>query len=345
MPAPYLTDQDIVDLLTGTLRQLNRNEISDISQELQDYPVMRNWLKSERVTFDDGAGWQHTIMRRTPGNASESGLFDEDETSYTNILDKMQVEWARFKTFWIVERRMLVENSGGSRIVDIIAPQRKGSMVDLAALLEDRAWTLRTAAQTDKLNGVPYYIVKTATQGFNGGLPAGHTTVAAVNLTTVPHYKNWTDAYVNVSKTDLIKKMRKAYKRCGFKSPVDIGDFRGSMGRRYRIYMNENTLTDIETQAELQNNQLGPDIASMDEMTVFKKIGLEWIPFLDNDTSDPVYGIDHNVFYFVVLSEDYFRESDPRISPRSHNVIETFVDLSCQIVCLSRRNCFVIAKF
>jgi hypothetical protein len=344
MPGGTLTDADILDLLTTTLDELNRGEFSDIAQELQDYPVMRNWLRKERVVVDSGAGWQYTIMRRTGGYAKMVGLFEEDNTSYVSLLTTMSVDWVQAQTAWIVERRMLLKNRGAALINNVVEPQRRGALIDMADILETQGWTLRDVNDLKSANGIPYYVVKSQTAGFNGGLPAGHSLVANVNLTTTPNYKNYTDGYTNVSKTDLIKKWRTAYKKTGFKSPITMGDFRGAMGRRYRYYMNESTQTDIETLAELQNNQLGPDVAEMDGQTVFKKIPIEYVPFLDSDTTNPLYGIAHETFYAIVLEGDYLRESDPTKAANRHNVFETFVDLSFNFVCTNRRKNFVISK-
>ena len=80
----------------------------------------------------------------------------------------------------------------------------------------------------------------------------------------------------------------------------------------------------------------------MDGQAVFKKIQFNWVPKLDDDTENPVYGIDITSFFPVVLAGDYLRESSPAKAAKQHNVFEVFVDLSYNFLCIDRRRNFVI---
>ena len=137
-------------------------------------------------------------------------------------------------------------------------------------------------------------MVKNASTGFNGGAPSGHTTVAGVNLTETPNYKNYTAQYTNVNRTDLIKKMRTAHRKIRFKSPISINDYRNGRGDRYRIYTTESVLSSLEDEGFAQNENLGRDIAQLDNTIVFRNHPVIWVPKLDSDTQAPVYMIDHS---------------------------------------------------
>ncbi len=187
--------------------------------------------------------------------------------------------------------------------------------------------------------GLPYYIVKNATTGFNGGAPSGHTTVAGVSLTDSPTFKNYTAAYVSVTKPDLVKKMRTAARKIKFVSPVQVPEYRGS--QRQHIYVNETTIADIETLGENQNENLGRDIASQDGRMVFHGNPIVYVPQLDTDTSNPVYMVDHGTFYPVCLKGDYLRESENK-APNQHNLTQYFVDLTYNFLCVDRRRNAVI---
>jgi hypothetical protein len=141
----------------------------------------------------------------------------------------------------------------------------------------------------------------------------------------------------------LIKKWRTAHRKCGFKSPITVEDYRGTRGQKYRFYVNESTISDIEDVGEAQNENLGRDIASMDGSIVFKGHPIRWVPKLDADTQNPIYGIDHSTFYPACLEGDYLRESEAERAPDQHNVYQVFVDLSYNFVCIDRRRNMVLA--
>lgn len=333
-----ITDTDIADLVTTTLRDLGRNKFQQIAQSLQDYEMMGKWLTKEKIVFDSGIGIQKTLMLKTGGAAQHVGLFEEDEVNIVDLLTQLQVPWRRATTNWAFERRELLENKGKALIVNIMKPRRAAAMIDLAETLEASCWgTAPTAADKKEPWGVQTWIVKNSSEGFNGGLPSDHTTMANVNISTYPNFKNYTNSYTSVTKADLIKKLRKAHRKIKFKSPVTIQDFRGSGGDRYRLYVNESTISDIEDLGEAQNENLGRDIASMDGQMVFRRHPILWVPQLDAQTDNPVYMLDHSCFHVVVLSGDYLRESGVQQAPKQHNVFQTFVDLSYNFCCVDRR--------
>lgn len=339
-----LTAKDIVDLVASTLDDLGRLKFQNIAQNLQSYEVMSKWLKRDKLTFDSGIGIQRTLMNKLSGAAAHVGLLDEDKVNIPDVLDQMNVPWRHAQTSWAFIYQETLMNRGEAMILNVVKPRRASSLIDLADELEEKAWSAPDVADKTSPYGIPYWIVKNATTGFNGGLPGSHTTIAGVNLTDSPNFKNYTAQYVSVSKSDLVKKLRTAYRKCQFKSPVTINDYRGSMGQRYRNYVNESLMSAFEDIGESQNENLGRDIASMDNTMTFRGNPIIWIPYLDADTTDPIYGIDHSVFYPVCLKGDYLRESEAMKAPNQHNVFQIFVDLTYNYLCVDRRACYVMYK-
>jgi len=68
-----------------------------------------------------------------------------------------------------------------------------------------------------------------------------------------------------------------------------------------------------------------------------------WVPKLDSDSQNPVYGVDHSTFYPVCLTGDYLRESEAKPAPSQHNVFQVFVDLTYNYLCIDRRRNWVLA--
>ena len=338
-----LSDSEIIDLVTGTLKELGRGKFQQIAQELQDYEVMSRWLKRDRVMMDSGIGIQRTMMTKLSGAAKHVGLYEIDEVNVSDLLSLIDIPWKHATTYWAFERRETLMNRGQSLVVKVIKPRRTGAMIDLAQQLEEKAWTLPAASSKVDPYGLPYWIVKNASEGFNGGAPAGYTTVANLDPAVYPKWKNYTAQYTNVTKADLIKKMRKAYRKIDFKSPVSIPDFRNGKGDKYRIYVNESLLSDLEDLGEAQNENLGRDLASMDGVMTFRRNPIMWIPYLDDDTTNPLYMVNHSVFHPVILSGDYLRETGVERVANQHNTFAVHVDLTYNYLCVDRRRNAVLS--
>lgn len=336
-----LTALDIADLVAGTLRELGKLKFQQIAQNLQDYEVFSKWFKKDKVQFDSGIGIQRTLMNRLSGAASHVGLLDEDNVNITDVIDQLQIPWRHARTSWGFIYQETLMNRGEALVFNVIKPRRVAAILDLVEELENKAWGSAPSANnnTDPY-GLLYWVVKNSSTGFNGGAPSGHTTVGGVSLTDSPTFKNYTATYAltgGVSKADLMPKLRTAHRKVRFKSPVDIEDYRGGKGDRYRCYVNESMMTALETLGEAQNENLGRDLASMDGMTLtFRSHPIIWVPKLDEDTTNPFYFIDHSTFMPVCLKGDYLRESENR-APNQHNVYQMFVDLTYNYLCIDRR--------
>lgn len=328
----------LADLVAGTLRDLGKLRFQDIAQKLQRYEVMGSWFKKDKVTFDGAIGIQRNLMARTTGNARHTGITATDTVELQDVLAQLKVDWVHAETYWPFIYQEQLYQKAPHEIVNTIEMRRHAAMLDLADELEDKAWSSPASDNNTDPLGIPYWVVKNSTTGFNGGLPSGHTTVANVNLTSVPTFKNYTHQYTTVSKQSLIKPMRTGFRKINFQAPMDVRDYTKESGRQYRNYVNEATMADIEDIGESQNENLGRDIASMDGGDMlFRKNLIKWIPKLDEDTSNPVYMINHGVWCPVCLKGDYLRETPAIRAAMQHNVFYTTIDLSYNYVCVDRR--------
>lgn len=333
-----LTAQDVADLVAGTLKDLGRMSFQQIAQNLVDYEVFPQWFKKDKVVFQDGIGVQRTLMNRLPDAARHVGWTDQDAPGITDLVDQLEIPWRHINTNWSFKRQEGLMNRGKSLIFNVIEPRRAGAMINLIETLENKAWDTAPTS-SDKVNpyNIQYWVVKNSgTPGFNGGAAAGNTTVAGVSLTDSPTFKNWTGQYSTNSKPDLIKKMRTMHRKIRFKSPVDSKDY--AKKERYRVYCNETSISGFEDIGESQNENLGRDIASVNgEGMTFRGHPIRWVPKLDEDTSQPIYFLNHATFYPVCLKGDYLHESEPIRSNTQHDWFTVHVDLTYNYLCVDRR--------
>jgi len=202
--------------------------------------------------------------------------------------------------------------------------------------------------------GLKYWVVKNATQGFNGGYPAGFTRIGNINLTEVPQFKNWTDQYVDVSKADLITKMRKAHRQTFWKTPKKMKGVEGDSSNRRIILCNEDTVEAFEAVGEAQNENLGRDLAPMttgrgltmtqDGDIMFRKRPIQWAEQLDSDSSDPIYGLDMVSFHCLTRQGDNMRMGQFGVSPEWHRAFVAHIDHAHQTINTNRRVNWVISK-
>ncbi len=340
-----LQASEIGDLVALTQRDLGRMKWSDISLSLQDYVAMPNLLRTEKVEFGSGQGIQWNVQVRNAGLARNVGLYETDTVNVQDVMVQANIPWRHTTVSYAIERREIAMNREPARIVELVKVRRHTALNDLAELMEQNFWTKPTDS-TDEVKpfGVPYWIVKNTSTGFNGTNPSGFTSGAgAVSSSTYTNWANYTAQYTAVSKDDLVRKVRAAAAKTNFKAPNPYASYERGQSPRFGHYTNYDVLGPLEELLEAQNQNLGNDLASKDGATLFRRVPVMWVPYLDSDTSDPWYGIDWSVFYPCFLSSEYMNEMTMPPSDRQHTVVNTHIDNSYNFKCVDRRHNFVVS--
>ena len=339
---PAIQGDDIADLVASTLKDLGPGKWVDLASDLQEYIALPKILNKEKVGFQSGYGLQWNVMVDTADAAQNAGLYAVDNVNVGDMMKNATLPWRHSLAAWAYERREISMNRSPARIVEILKERRAGAMIDLAKLIENNFWG-KPAGPTDTLtpHGIDYWIVRNSSEGFNGGIPSGWSDVAGLSPTTYPNWKNYTAQYTTVDKTDLIRKMRRAFVFTKFKSPTEIPTY--NKGNRYGIYSNYAVVGKLEEILESQNDKLGNDIASKDGMVMFRRTPIQWVPKLETDAQNPIYGINWGWFRPVFLKGEYMRETGPQQAPHQHNVQQVFLDLTYNFECKNRRAQWVIA--
>jgi hypothetical protein len=340
--ATVLTDSEFLDLVAGTLRNMDKPNWENIAQELQIYEVMGKWMKSDRMIIGDGRSIVRFLMTNIPESCRHVGNLEEDVVNIEDVMDEIEVPFVKLTTNWAITRPETEDNTGKSLIFNVMAPRRAARMLDVASTLETTAWAAPSATDARLPWGVLYYVVKNATQGFTGARPSGFTTVAGIDPTSVTDWCNWSDTYETISYEDLIEAIDLATIRTKFISPVSVPDNRRALAQRFRLYCNVPSGLALKRLYRSQNQDLGVDLAVEDGLVTVKGHPIVPLPILDADTSNPFYGLDMNTFYPVVKSGSNFRESEPRYAPTQHDVLVVYVDHRYNYLCVNRKANFVI---
>lgn len=332
---------DIDDLVKTTQRELSKGRYTQIAQRLQDYEITKRLFKRDKVVYDSGYEVQFDVMVDHSDAAKMVGLFGVDDVDVPSVMQQVRVPFRHTTTNWAYDLREQAMNSGSAKIVDTVKMRHAASMISLAEKIEDQGWG-EPSSSTDDLSvfGLKYWIVANSSAGFNGGNNSNFSAgPGGLNSSTFTRWKNYTAQYAAITKTDLVRKMKTAFRSIRFMTPDGVQDFRRGKGERYRIYMNEPTIVEFEELAEAQNDKLGRDLASMDGVTTFKGIAVKWAAKLDGTTSptNPVYMWDSGSFFPTGLKGNFMTINGPKQSPNQHMVRETHLDLSWNMCCKDRR--------
>ncbi len=342
----FLNATDFFDTVNGTREQLGPANYQQIAQNKQDYPMFQRWFKRGNIKLHNGIAIRRQVMNRLPDAASHTGWMDPDNANIYDLSDTIRVEWVHAVKSWAMFYQQGLMNAGPEEIFDAVKMQRDGAAIALIEEIESKAWAAPTTS-SDKRNpwGIAYWVVKNASTGFNGGAASGHTTVGSVSLTDSPTFKNYTYTYTlasGITKPDAITSTRLAMMKCKFRSPIPSVDYSKNVGR-YCLYVNADTIQQMQTVGESQNENLGRDLAPGKYgpgSLLFNNCDIVWAPELDGDSTNPIYGLDHSCIEVHGLRGDWFRDSKKGASDQ-HNCVEHYTDVSYNYLWVDRRRHFV----
>lgn len=339
-----LQADDIADLVALTLRDLGEDRFTDEARTLQDYVALRSIMKEKRITFGSGYGMQYNVVVDNSGGASWVGLFEVDNINVGDVVQQGTVPFRHGHTAWALDMHEIDMNSGSRQIVDLIKVRKFDADLALALQLEQAFWGVPGSGDTTVPFGVDYWITKNATTGFNGG---NHTNFSGgkggISASTYTRHKNYTAQYTNITRTDLVRKWRRAYTFTQWRSVVPHADY-STGDADYGFYCNYDVLGPLEEMLEAQNDNLGTDLARYDGQTAFRRIPVTWVPELDSDSQDPVYGINWGSFKTAFLNNWNMRTTGPTTASNQHNVLHWHVDVSLNWICYDLRKQFILNK-
>jgi hypothetical protein len=352
---------DILDMLETTRDSHDDMTFIDISSDLQEYTVTP-WLLTQagglKVESGGGTGHEQTLMYNNGGYSKWVDEFAERTGTIIDHLKKMKVNYSLLLDGLEYTYGELIDNRGKERINKIIKPRTRSMWLRIAKTMERDFYAVPDASDDLTPWGLKYWIVKNDTAGFNGGYPTGFTRIGNIDLSVVTNFKNYTAQYVAITKGDLLTKMRRAHRKTSFFAPrTDAGVTGDSMPNKRMYLTNEDVLEAMENIGEAQNENLGRDLAPMvagqngmglrqtdnGDLT-FKKNPIVYARLLDNDTSDPIYGLDMSTIQALTKKGDNMKLSEYYQHPTQRRLFLADLFHRHQTICVNRRNNFVISK-
>lgn len=364
---PNLTADDLSDLLVTTREQFEEQKWEDISPDLTDFVAVRQLIVDKKVVEDGGDAINWTMMHKNSAAASHTGLYDVEQVDVDDVMVEATIPWRFTKTNFGFDIRERALNSPSEvQLVNLMKVRRHDGFMSLAELMEEVFWS-EPASSTDKVKplGLFHYLQRkvtgssaaTSTGEYGGGNPTGYSDgCAGVSSTTYPNYANWTQAYADVTATDLVDKMARAAFYTNFQSPhpyPEIGKGAPSKG----IYCRWETFEQWRHVAMNQNENLGPDAdkygyKNFNSPATFQGIDMTPVPQLkvydENNAAAtnayPVLMVNWAKFYPVFAEGWYLREHKPYMPANQPDVLRVRIDLVWNFKCTSRRHQAYLSK-
>jgi hypothetical protein len=331
-----LAFSEIADAVLLTQNKLiQRGAFVDMQTDLQDHVAVREMWQGRKKVFEGGENWEYEVQMDHNHSARAVGLYEQDGSSLHDTMVKGEIPPRHVNAHYLFDLREKAFQRGGTAIVDLIKTKYVAMMVSFYEYLEEILWSKPTDSTDLKTPyGLTYWVVKNATEGFNGADPSGFAAGrGGILSSTYTRYKNYTGTYAGaagISKTDLLRKMRRAHRKTKFRSPVSHATPNINMGNG--VYTNDTVIGIMEEILEDQNMNLGNDLASKDGKTLFKGTPVTYAPYLDNDTQNPVYMLDWKHLGIGVMAGWENNLGAPYMVPGKHLVRRVDLDATLNMV-------------
>jgi hypothetical protein len=346
-----ISNDALKDLLATTLVDLPNMEF-ETALDRQNFPVMDKWFRGEKKIIDSGTSITRNIQFTTTGNAQFVRLFQKTPINVADTQKQLTAPWTQVQTYFSHDRRELTRNRRKAAFVSLVKSRRVDAILDLAKLLENRGWLAPNSA-TDDLNprGIPYWLRMSesgvgtgiANAGFIGktirfGDASTSTTCAGIDANTETMHRNFVSVYASVDAT-FVAQLRDAFYAVEFNPPVDVDDLKKKPSS-YGIYMPRSVLVtweELTSTANKGGGDYGSDLGKYFGASTFRRVPLIHTPTLNSVTYSPIYGINHDIFYPVVMEGEWLRQNEPMNDVEQVNVFTTQVDSTLQFFAKNTR--------
>ncbi len=344
---------DHLDLLRTTLKDLPKDRF-EVMWTYQRYEFNRIFAE-KKLTIDGGTSVKRNVVLDHTGQARFRQMFDTDQVNVAHVHKEIDVPWTQLSTQYAWDEvELLTQMNSVKGYISLIKTRVNDSLWAWADLIEERGWQTPTSA-TDNLYpyGVPYYLNKlntgVTTGGFSGQTityndASTGTICAGIDAATEPKWRNYADVYTVVDNS-LLKKFRKAFRLTRFFPPRFINNPGQDAETDRIVYTNGDVYDSISDMLDKRDDRSTPVDLMGGVRVRINDNGVPfvnghpvvYVPYLDNDTDNPIYAVDWTKLRTVVQDGYWMKEKEPMQSPTQHTVLVVYIDGRCCILCLNRR--------
>ena len=337
---------DLVELSYNTM--VKRHTWVDISLANQEY-VFSRLIEGKAGELKSGPKCLFKLQVRNLQSARWTGLYSKDSYDARNLAIGGEEVWSKITANYTYDVDEPEFQSGDpGEIVDELQMREHASENNMIEILESAGWTAPASSAVDPMpvKGFPYWAVKNASEGFNGGNPSGFSLGAgSVDASVYTKWKNYTFSFSGITRQDFIAKLIKAIEFTKFKAPHQYSATNDEKPK-FELWTTWDVLEGCQQYLDARNDNL-KDLAGMAGSSKIMGIALDWCPELTNsgqdgyDSQNPIYGINWSVIKMYRKKGADMRRNKPIMVPGQHDTRAVHRDGWLQLVCTDRRRLFV----
>lgn len=345
------------DILQATLPNLVKKK-PFMTYAYTNYGLL-NDLFNGRVKVGGGDEIKRFISLDDEGNAKHRGNWDEDTHNVVNVQDTIKADWTRASTslsYNMIEQDM---NKGAAKIYDSIDSKYDNCLRELADEMYKAAVGAPTSS-TDKFNpsGLPsWFSIGTSgsTSGwtgysahYNDGSTPGATYNSGGIASSATKKARWASYFADHSgdlDESLLTILDTALRKLNFEGPMHPRalDNTGRGAGRFAMYSNDTVIKNINALLAKSDDQAGFRINShYANNPVIKGIEIKYVALLDSANvstygTDPIFGVNKDLYYPVVLDGWDFRIGKPRQRDNQSVVMTVDINIIYTYICANRQ--------
>lgn len=333
--ASVLTPENMPDAVIATLNKLNKGKWIGEMTDLQEHVGFNQICKKKKEQGAQGRGITVRYVMDHNNSAKRVGLFNTVEFARTDAMVEGIVPWVYTDGNMVFDKRESAMNAGPEQVVDLVTVENARMMTSVAELGEEDVWGKpASSADNDTAFGAEYWITKSATLGFNGGDPVGFAAGrAGISSGDYARHKNYTGKYTDVSDTadtGLIDMMETAAAKTRWVAAAPEPGM-GRKGFSRGIFCNWATKRAMKNVSKNNNDSLGFDLVTKDP--VFRGAPIQYVPYFDSKSDNPVYMIDFNHFYARFLKNWFMKRTEVKQLPNQPHCFGVITSMAWNVVC------------
>lgn len=339
---------DLPDLLETTRIKTRKANFTLLDKRRSEFVAYPTFFRKSMMTWAGGHTYEFKAMTAIPDSATWTGVWDEDVVKRQNVWTKGRVYMRHLKNHYVYDELERLMNKGEDQIIDEIEALKFQCMMGIAHLMEEVIVTGPDDSTDDlKPNGFKTLLTTNAsTEGFDksnvSGFPSGRMEIDSTN----PKYSgwaNWCGHYSNYTYDDLVEAMIRGSEKTRFKLPISNANVINPSQAQLKWYCNLETKLGLAKSTREQNDQVGPDLGRYYDTFLIRGAPVQYLPVLDDESDNPIYGINHSTIKSVSLRGNVFRESPGMTLQSNHNARVFWVDCSWNMYVddLSRNQTYV----
>lgn len=349
---PGLLPDSINDLVKSTLPDLGKGMLTEIAEDIQEFTAVDTFFKPDMMEKKRGRKVQWPMLVEDNENTVNHGLYHEFTVAQHDGTQTAEEQWTWTTYHWTWDENEILMNRAPAEIFDYLESKKRAAFLGFCKKSEQNLWNgLLTSDDTVNPKSIPYWIPKSSTAafGFNGTIlvNSGFTTVAGLSPTTYTAHAAGTGIYTDVIETDFVDLLTEAIRKTGWKSPRAKGSSPKEHGDatpdRRRFWTNSALLGDLESLARQNNDSLGANIVAYMGNVLVNRREVDWVPYLDGDTTNPFYGVHTGTFKVAYIPDRWMTSIRIDRLPRMPSSGIVYDQSGYQFICYNRRRNFVLA--